>query len=181
MNRYLKFYLTALIFLALPYYMAIAGDTFSTAMVSVPAFFFFGIGSVLYLVRAIQGRDIKLNLVKLVSALMLMVSLGIPMVISDQGLRTLTHQRMQIMADLKPVFMAYYADNRQFPENLEDLVPNYIDVIPEELNNDGVTDSYRRIHYERTPDGPIFIFHTARGPDSAASLNVVTGEYWHET
>lgn len=181
MNRYLKFYLTALIFLALPYFMAIAGDTFSVAMVSMPAFFFFGIGSILFLVRAIRKRDIKLNLVKLVSALLLLVSLGIPMVLSDKGLSELTRQRMQIMADLKPVFIAYHADNGHFPEKLEDLVPNYIDFIPEVLINDGQNDPYKKIEYSALSGGPKFYFHTVRGPDSSASYDISTGESWHDT
>jgi len=53
-------------------------------------------------------------------------------------------------------------------------------VIPNELMNDGMEDPYKRISYALEKDQPIFYFNTHRGPDSAASLNVVDGTFWHE-
>jgi len=181
MKRYIKFYIVAFVLLVLPYYMAFASDTFSVAMVSFPAFLFFISHFILSAVRLLGKKDVRINAIKSISSLILIVSLGIPLTLSDQGLRELTEKRMQIINELKPVFAKYYSDNGCFPKSLEDLVPNYIEAIPEELINDGKKDPYKKIYYELTCGEPKFYFRTIRGPDSSASLNVVTGEYWHDT
>ena len=177
----MKYYITALLSLALSYYMAFEGDSFSTAMVIMPAFLFFVYGVISALIKAICRRDTVFNLIKFGASLVLAVSLAIPLALSDQGLRELTNKRMQIMGELKPVFLKYCEDKGHFPETLKDLVPEYLDRIPPELINDGQSDSYKKIYYEVGCDGPMFLFKTVRGPDSSASYNVVTGAYWHDT
>ena len=92
MNRYLRFYLAALVFSAWPYYMAFSGDTFSTAIVSLPAIFFFISSSIYCLVRAIRKKDTASNLIKFFSALILLVSWAMPLVLSDSGLGELTNR-----------------------------------------------------------------------------------------
>lgn len=180
-KKYIKFYLIGFVLLVLPYYMAFAGDTFSVAVVSLPALLFFISHFILSAVRLLGKKGVKINVVKSMSSVILIVSLGIPLNLSDQGLRELTQKRIQIINELKPVFVKYYSENGCFPKSLEDLVPNYIKAIPEELINDGKKDPYKRIYYELTGGEPKFYFRTIRGPDSSASLNVVSGEYWHDT
>ncbi len=160
--------------------MAFTSDTFSTAMVSFPAFLFFISSFIFSVVQVIRKKNAKFNFIKFISSLMLIVSLTIALILSDHGLRALTQKRVQIINELKPVFIKYCSDNGHFPKSLEDIVPKYIEAIPKELINDGEKDPYKKIYYEFTGGEPKFYFRTIRGPDSAASLNVVTGEYWHD-
>lgn len=180
MNRYRKFFFIALILLLPPCYMAFAGDTFSTAIVSVPALLFFVSAVLVSAGHAIRRKDATFHLIRLSSSLLLMVSLAIPFELSDRGLRELTRNRMEIIARLQPVFVRYCAENGHYPVSLDDLVPGYLDSIPEELVHDGTADPYKKIDYEIASGEPRFHFHTIRGPDSSASLNVVTGDFWHD-
>jgi hypothetical protein len=180
MSRYIKFYLIAAVLLALPCYMAITGDTFSTAVAALPAFLFFAYRFIGSLVKALRKRETKYHAVITVSSLILIISLSIPVQLSDHGLKQLTQKRIQTIKELKPVFVKYYTEEGRYPKTLKDLVPAYIQVIPGELMDDGATDPYRKISYKLEKDQPIFHFRTHRGPDSAASLNPVDGTFRHD-
>jgi len=92
----------------------------------------------------------------------------------------LTKKRIQIIKALEPVFVKYLDEKGHYPKTLQDLIPYYMQVIPNELINDGIDEPYKKISYTLEKGQPIFCFRTHRGPDSAASFNVVTGEYWHD-
>jgi hypothetical protein len=181
MKAYIKFYLVALGLLALPYYMAFTSDGFGTAVACFPAVLFFISSFIFFAVQAIRKKNVKINDIKCLSSLILLVSLIIPAILSQHGIGELTEKRVQIINELKPVFVRYYSENGCYPGSLEDLVPEYIKAIPKELIDDGEKDPYEKIYYESIYGEPKFYFHTMRGPDSSASLNVVTGEYWHDT
>ena len=77
--------------------------------------------------------------------------------------------------------MPYRQENGTFPVALEDLVPEYIQEIPAELVNDGRDDPYRKISYElHGEDEAVFVFHTIRGPDSAAAYYIHNNSFWYE-
>ena len=137
MNKYIKFYLIAFVLLVLPYYTAFTSDTFGVGIVSFPAFIFFISSFLFYAVRLILRKNVKISSIKTISSLILIVSLGIPLHLSDRGLRELTRKRVQIINELKPVFVKYRSENGCFPVSLEDLVPEYIEAIPKELINNG--------------------------------------------
>ena len=53
--------------------------------------------------------------------------------------------------------------------------------ITAELVNDDRYDSYEKIFYElQGEEKAVFIFHTIRGPDSAAIYNIHEDTFWYE-
>ena len=180
MNRYIKFYLIAAAFLVFPYYMVFTNDMLGTGLFIAPAFLFFFISFIYSMILTFYKEDRKYHLIKTISNLILITSLIIPFHLSNRGLGELTEKRIHIIKELKPVFLKYRAEQGHYPKTLKDLVPAYIKAIPNELINDGKEDGYKRISYVLKKDQPVFYFHTHRGPDSAASLNVVDGTFWHD-
>jgi hypothetical protein len=178
MIKYIKFFLPASFFVVLAYCAAIKADMFATGFVSVPAIIYCTLRLIISGFKACGNIDSKYNATRAISSLLLIVLFGHALIFSNHGLSELTSTRKQIIKDLKPVFIEYHSDKGHYPISLEDLVPNYIEAIPEELINNGDEDPYKRISYDVADGGPEFSFRTIRGPDSAASLNVITGEYW---
>ena len=179
-KKYLKFALISAAFLALPYYFAFTSDMFGTMVFSLPALIFFPTSFLAAMVRAIRKKNIRYNLVIMGACLLIIPSLIAASIISNRGLSALTNKRIQIMKELKPVFAKYKMKNGDYPDALDDLVPEYLPEIPAELINDGKEDPYKTIYYTRSPDGPVFYFKTIRGPDASASYNVETGALWHD-
>lgn len=178
-KKFIRFSVVSILLLSAPYYMAYASDTFSTMVVALPALLYFFSGTLFSLARCLQKKEVRYHLIRFSSSLVLMFSLVVPLNLSDHGLRELTRKRMAIIKELRPVFIQYCSDNGHYPRSLDELVPVYIPAIPDELVNDGESDGYKKITYDPT-HGPIFYFRTMRGPDSAASLDVVDGTYWHD-
>lgn len=179
-KRYIKFAIISAALLTLPCYFAFTSDMFGTVMVSMPVMIFFAVRFLFALVKAIQKKQIRYNLIVMGVCLLIIPSLIAGIIISNRGLSALTAKRIQIMKALKPVFAKYKMENGQYPEALDDLVPEYLPEIPAELVNDGKEDAYKRIYYTRSNDGPAFYFKTIRGPDASASYNVETGAMWHD-
>ena len=180
MRKYIKFYTIAAAFLILSYYMAITNDTFATMVCTLPAFLFFLFSFILSLINTFRKEERKYHLIKSMSSLVLTLSLIIPLTLSDRGLSGLTKRRIQMIKGLKPVFVEYLDEKGHYPRTLQGLIPDYIQAIPNELINDGMDDPYKKISYRLEKGQPVFYFRTSRGPDSAARLNVVSGEYWHD-
>jgi hypothetical protein len=179
-KKYIKFGIISAAILAFPFYCAFTSDMFGTAMVSTPVMIFFAARLLFALVKAIQKKQIRYNLIVMGACLLIIPSLIAGIKISNRGLYELTQKRMQIMKELKPVFATYKTENGEFPKALEDLVPEYIAEIPAELVNDGKDDPYKIIYYTRSYEGPVFYFKTIRGPDASASYNVDTDALWHD-
>ena len=179
-KKYIKFVIISAVILALPYYTAFTSDMFGTVMVSMPVMIFFAVRFLFGLVKAVQKKQIRYNLIVMGACLLIIPSLIAGIKISNRGLYELTQKRMQIMKELKPVFVKYETENGEFPDALEDLVPDYIAEIPAELVNDGKEDPYKKIYYTLSHEGPVFYFKTIRGPDASASYNVATDSLWHD-
>ena len=179
-KKYLNFAFISAALLFLPYYCALTTDMFGTVMVSMPVLIFFAVRFLFALVKAIQKKQIRYNLIVMGACLLIVPSLIAGVKISNRGLSALTEKRIQIMKELKPVFAKYEMENGQYPEALDDLVPEYLPEVPAELVNDGKEDPYKRIYYSRSHEGPVFYFKTIRGPDASASYNMETGAMWHD-
>jgi hypothetical protein len=179
-KKYIKFAIISAAVLAFPYYCAVTSDMFGTVMVSMPVMIFFAVRFLFALVKAVQKKQIRYNLIVMAACLLIIPSLIAGIKISNRGLYGLTQKRMQIMKELKPVFVKYKAENGEFPNALEDLVPDYIAEIPAELVNDGKEDPYKKIYYTLSHEGPVFYFKTIRGPDASASYNVATDSLLHD-
>ena len=180
MSKYIKFYVIAAALSALPYYMAITNDTFTTGLFAFPAVLFFLSSFIISLFKTFRKKERKYHLIRAISSLVLILSLIIPIKLSDSGMSELTKKRIQIIKGLEPVFVKYLDEKGHYPKTLQDLIPDYMQAIPNELINEGIEDPYKKISYTLEKGQPIFYFRTHRGPDSGASLNVVTGEYWHD-
>jgi hypothetical protein len=178
-KKYLNFAIFSAAFLVLPYFCAFTADVVGTGMVSMPALIFFSVKFLDALVKTIKKKQIRYNLIIMGACLLIIPSLIAAIGISNRGLFGLTRERMQIMKELKPVFVKYKMENGDYPCALEDLVPEYIAEMPAELVNDGKDDSYKKIDYTLDHKGPVFYFRTMRGPDSQASYNMETGTLWH--
>jgi hypothetical protein len=181
MSRYRKFTITAAALLALPWWAAFALDTFGTMLACMPAIIFSFASFILAIVKMITRKEIKHNLIIMALSVLLIFSLGIPAKVSSRGLYELTAKRKVVMQELRPVFIQYRQDNGTYPSALEDLVPEYIPQIPAELVNDDRYDSYEKIFYElQGEEKAVFIFHTIRGPASAAIYNIHEDTFWYE-
>lgn len=179
-KKYLNFAFISAALLVLPYYTAFTSDMLGTAMVSMPVLIFFAARFLVALVKAIKKNQIRYNLIIMGACLLIITSLIAGVKISNRGLFELTEKRIQIMKELKPVFAKYKMENGQYPEALEDLVPEYLAEIPAELVNDGKEDPYKQIYYTQSLGEPVFYFKTIRGPDASASYNVETDAMWHD-
>ena len=179
-KKYIKFAIISAAVLALPYSCAFTSDMFGTAMVSTPVLIFFAVRFLVASAKAIQKKQVRYNLIIMGACLLIIPSLIAGIKISNRGLSELTQKRMQIMKELKPVFAEYKTENGEYPDALQDLVPEYIAEIPAELVNDGKDDPYKKIYYTLSHEGPVFYFKTIRGPDASASYNVDTGTLWHD-
>ena len=89
----------------------------------------------------------------------------------------LTAQRTQVLRELRPVFLKYTEDNKRFPENLDQMVPNYLEEIPAVLLDDDTQDSYKRIAYSGEKETGIFSYHSMRGPDSGITYDIAKDEF----
>ena len=181
MKNYRKFALTAALVLILVWWAALKLDMFGTVMVTMPAFIFFFISFILASIRIIAEKEIKHNLVIMGASVLLGFSLIVPTKFANRGLYELTAKRKLTMQELRPVFIQYRQDHGTFPPALENLVPDYITEIPAELISDGSEDPYRRIDYTlQEEEKAIFVFHTIRGPDSAAVYHIKENRFWYE-
>ncbi len=180
MKKYFKFAIITAVFLTLSYWAAFNTDMFGTAFASLPAMIFFIVNIIIALISIIKKKQIKHNLMVTGCSIFLIFSLGIPIKISNRGLHELTQKRMQILKELRPVFLKYKTENGAYPVSLDDLVPKYIQEMPRELINNGKDDPYKKISYTLTEGGPVFAFRTIRGPDSAAVYNVDKDTLWHD-
>jgi len=181
MRKYRKFAITSAVFLALVWWAAFEVDMFGTMLACFPAFIFFFASFILATVRMIKREEIRYNLSLMGVSALLTFSLIIPTLAANQGLYDLTSKRKVTMKALRPVFIQYRQDNGTYPSALEDLVPEYIPEIPAELVNDGRDDPYKKIYYElQGEEEALFIFHTVRGPDSAAIYNIHQDSFWYE-
>ena len=181
MKKYRKFAITAVVFLALVWWAAFELDVFGTFLLCFAAFIFFLASFIWAAVRLITRKEIKHNLIIMGLSVLLTFSLAIPANFANHGLSELTARRKVIMQELRPVFIQYRQDKGSYPSALEDLVPGYISKIPPELVNDGRDDSYEKIFYAlQEEEEPVFIFHTIRGPDSAAIYNIHNDSFWYE-
>lgn len=93
MRKYIKLYTIAAAFLILPYYMAITNDTFATMLSALPAFLFFLFSFIVALIKTFRKEERKYHFIKTMSSLVLMLSLIIPLTLSDRGLSELTKER----------------------------------------------------------------------------------------
>ena len=143
-KKCLKFAIISAAFLVLPYYGAFTSDMFGTGMVSMPALIFFTVRFLGALVKTIKKKQIRYNLIVMGACLLIIPSLIAAIGISNRGLFGLTQKRMQIMKELKPVFVKYKMENGEYPYALDDLVPEYISEIPAELVNNGKDDPYKK-------------------------------------
>jgi hypothetical protein len=180
MRKYIKFYILAAALSALPCYIAATNDTFTTGLSAFPAVLFFLSSLIISLIKTFRKEERKYHLIKAISSLVLILSLIIPIKLSDRGMGELTKKRIQIINGLEPVFVKYLDEKGHYPKTLQDLIPDYMQAIPNELINHGIDDPYKKISYALEKGQPIFYFRTHRGPDSGARLNVITGEYRHD-
>ena len=181
MRKYRKFAIAAAVFLALVWLAAFTLDMFGTMMACMPAIIFFFVSFILAFVRMFTRKEIKHNLIIMGLCVLLTFSVGIPAKFANRGLYDLTAKRKVTMQAMRPVFIQYRQEKGCYPSALEDLVPKYISEIPAELINDGHSDAYKKIRYElQDEDKAIFIFHTIRGPDSAAVYNIHEDTFWYE-
>lgn len=181
MKKYRKFAITTAIFLALVWGAAFKLDVLSTMMVCFLASIFFLAGFIWAAVKLITRKEIKYNLIIMGACVLLTFSLIIPPLAANHGLNELTAKRKVILQELRPAFIQYRQDNGTYPSALEDLAPKYIPEIPPELVNDGHDDPYKKIFYAlQGEEEALFIFHTVRGPDSAAIYNVHKNSFWYD-
>jgi hypothetical protein len=167
--------------LALVWLAAFTLDVFGTMMLCMPAIIYFFASFILAFVRMIKRKGFKDNLIIMGLSVLLIFSVGIPLNIASRDLYELTAKRKTTMQELRPVFIQYRQDNGAYPLALEDLVPGYISTIPAALVNDDRDDPYGKIRYVlQAEEEPIFIFHTIRGPDSAAVYNIHKDSFWYE-
>ncbi|MCI5119031.1 MAG: hypothetical protein D3913_14035, partial [Candidatus Electrothrix sp. LOE1_4_5] len=167
----------SLILVSLPFFGAIYLDTFTTAFLAVPAMLYLSaviLKATSLLIRRKQVRD---NLVILVTALLFLPVTYSALLLSNRGMRELTAQRTQVLRKLRPVFLEYAEDNKRFPENLDQMVPNYLKEIPAVLLNDNRKDSYKRIAYSGEKETGTFSYHSMRGPDSSISYDIAKDEF----
>ena len=130
--------------------------------------------------RMIARKEIRYNVIIMGCCVLLTFSLGIPARKANRGLYKLTAKRIEIMKELRPVFVQYRQDNGTYPGALEDLAPKYLPEIPTELMHDGRDDPYKRISYTLEGGQPFFYFSTIRGPDSVAIYNMDEDTLWHD-
>jgi hypothetical protein len=181
MIKYRNFAITSAVFLAGVWGAALKLDMFGTMLACFAAVIFFFASFILATIRMIKREEIKYNLIIMGVSALLIFSLAIPANVANRGLYELTAKRKVIMQTLRPVFIQYRQDNGTFPTALEDLVPGYIQEIPEELMNDGREDPYKKIYYElQGEDQALFYFRTIRGPDSAAVYNINEDTFWYD-
>ncbi|MDU9048479.1 MAG: hypothetical protein Q3M30_06490 [Candidatus Electrothrix sp. Rat3] len=84
------------------------------------------------------------------------------------------------MRELRPIFLEYAEDNKHFPENLDQMVPDYLAEIPAVLLKDSTDDSYKRIEYFGREETGIFSYHTMRGSDSGVIYDIAKDKFTHD-
>ena len=171
-----KSFIVAFALLSLSFWASYALDSFGTAILSLPAFIFFTAISLKSLVTAIKKKNIS-ELKPLLLAVIGFSVLIVSFKVSDHGLAQLTNAREQAMKDLQPVFSKYKKDHGEYPNKIEDLVPEYIPQIPVilcEFNDYG--DPYKKITYSLENGKPLFRYQVIRGPDSNATFNMDSGK-----
>lgn len=106
----------------------------------------------------------------MVTALLFLPVIFTALLLSNRGLRELTAQREQILRELRPIFLEYAEDNKHFPENLDQMVPDYLAEIPAVLLKDSTDDSYKRIEYFGREETGIFLITPCVGRIQALSM-----------
>lgn len=99
-----------------------------------------------------------------------------------KALRELDAARKDQLPEIRKDLLAYREDKGCFPENLNDLVPDYLDAIPVEL--DPEVEQEKRLYNMRYVFTDCthanFWWQTCIGPDCSASYSLDTGEFWHD-
>ena len=172
--------IVSLTLLILPFFGAIYLDTFTTAFLAIPAMLYLSaviLKATSLLIRQKQVRD---NLVILVTALLFLPVIYTALLLSNRGMRELTAQRTQVLRELRPMFLKYAEDNKRFPERLDQMVPNYLEEIPAVLLKNSTNDSYRKIEYSGREATGIFFYHSIRGPDSGITYDIAKDEFTYD-
>ena len=175
-----NFAIVSLTLVSLPFFSAFFLDTFATAFFAIPAILYLSaviLKAASLLIRRKQFRD---NLLILVTALLFLPVIYSTLLLSNRGMRELTAQRTQVLRELRPVFLEYAEDNKRFPENLDQMVPNYLKEIPAVLVNDKRKDSYKRIAYSGEKETGLFSYHSIRGPDSGVVYDIAKDKFIHD-
>ena len=172
--------IVSLTLLILPFFGAIYLDTFTTAFLAIPAMLYLSaviLKATSLLIRQKQVRD---NLVILVTALLFLPVIYTALLLSNRGMRELTAQRTQVLRELRPMFLKYAEDNKRFPERLDQMVPNYLEEIPAVLLNNSTNDSYRKIEYSGREATGFFFYYSIRGPDSGITYDIAKDEFTYD-
>ncbi|XCN72697.1 MAG: hypothetical protein Q3M24_20785 [Candidatus Electrothrix aestuarii] len=169
--------IVSLTLMILPFFGAIYFDTFTTAFLAVPAMLYLSAVILKAASLLIKRKHVHDNALIMVTALLFLPVIFTALLLSNRGLRELTAQREQMLQELRPVFLKYAEDNKRFPENLEQMVPNYLEEIPIVLLNDKRKDSYKRIAYSGEQETGVFSYHSMRGPDSGITYDIAKDEF----
>ena len=169
--------IVSLTLVTLPFFGAIFLDTFTTAFLAIPAMLYLSAVILKVISLLIRRKQVRDNLVILVTALLFLPVIYTALLLSNRGMSELTAQRTQVLRELRPVFLKYTEDNKRFPENLDQMVPNYLEEIPAVLLDDDTQDSYKRIAYSGEKETGIFSYHSMRGPDSGITYDIAKDEF----
>ena len=132
------------------------------------------------LVRAIREKDLKRHLAVIGAGLVgIFATLGLMRHV-DQDLRELNQERRQVFKELRPVFLAFKAENGIYPATLDDLVPRYVERIPAVLLNDKGAVPGTRITYRGNVQDAVFQYHTTRGPDASEFYSMAHDRFEHQ-
>lgn len=95
----------------------------------------------------------------------------------NEELKVLTAEREAAFQVVRPAFMAYLEDNRVFPDELNKLVPSYIDSIPKVLVSEEDEFPAMVIDYEYQGELAYFHFQTEYGQAQKVSFDIFNNDY----
>lgn len=96
----------------------------------------------------------------------------------DQDIQALNEKRKIEFNRITPVLLEYKTAYGHSPQNLSELVPDFIDAIPDALERQ--QDRTLDIEYSVIEGEVIFHFRTTHGHDGNANYNASTSTYWYE-
>lgn len=100
----------------------------------------------------------------------------------DKDIRQLNQQRQVVFVEIRPLFLRYKAEHGDFPQSLEQLVPDYMDEVPEVLiNAENESSKILKIDYQSSKNTAKFVFNVTHVPNLGASYDIEKGIYDYDS
>ncbi|MCK4951162.1 MAG: hypothetical protein KAS48_05035 [Gammaproteobacteria bacterium] len=98
----------------------------------------------------------------------------------NQDLKELTIQRKLAFTQIRPALIDYKKEHGEFPDSLQQLIPDYITSIPEELQSPDDENPIMTIKYRSEGSNAFFHYQTSFGQATTVNYDIGNNTFSNE-